>query len=153
MSTPALQCYAGSGKGEVALFKLNDVIFGATAGDAFEVGSLGVHQPRGMRVAEFIGENGRELRAIGSQSGRGTLVIRGTHGSKAGIIRGLERAACKQYKKGEQSRFHGSGTLLKSLNRCKSFHAVVPGDLGVHGGVHSGTAPDFSLAPGGTSGE
>ena len=62
-----------------------------------------------MRVAEVIGENGREFRAIGTQSGRGTLVISGTHGSKARIIRGLERDTCEQHKKGEQSRFHSSG--------------------------------------------
>jgi hypothetical protein len=71
-----------------------------------------------MRVAEFIGEDGREFRAIGRQSGRGPLVIRGAHGSKARILRGMERDAREHCEKGEQNRFHGSGTLLNSLNQC-----------------------------------
>ena len=43
MGTPALERDAGSGKGKVPLFKVNDVIFGATADDALDVRSLGVH--------------------------------------------------------------------------------------------------------------
>ena len=44
MSAAALQCNASGGKREVALLKFNDVVLGAPAGDAFDVGFPGVHQ-------------------------------------------------------------------------------------------------------------
>ena len=45
MSTPALQCDPGSRESEVALLKLNHMVFGATTDNALNVGSLRVHHP------------------------------------------------------------------------------------------------------------
>ena len=43
MSATALQGDASGGKREVSLLKLDEVVFGAPAGNAFHVGFLGVH--------------------------------------------------------------------------------------------------------------
>src|SRR5258708_1744432 len=106
VSTPALQCYSGSREGEVALLKMNHVVFGATADDALNVRSLRVNHPRGMCVAKFIGENCLELFSICSQSSRDTLVIRGAHGSETRIIRSVERHRGEQNENRKQARFH-----------------------------------------------
>src|SRR5262249_8293894 len=97
-----------------------------------------INDAGGMCVTKFIGEDCPELFSIRSQSSRDTLVIRGAHGSKTRIIRGLERDVREHCKKGAKSRFHGAGKVVNSVNWCKSFYAVLPsvdslGDLGMHG--------------------
>src|SRR5262245_4710560 len=138
VSTPALQCDAGGRESEVALLKLNHVVFRATAIDALNVRTFRINNARGMCVTKFIGEDCPEPFSIRSQSSRDTLVIRGAHGGETRIIRSLKCHGSEQYDNGKQGRFHGSGMILKSLKPCKSFYAVVPGvdspgNLDMHG--------------------
>jgi hypothetical protein len=90
VSTPALQRDAGSWESEVALLKLNHVIFRATAGDALHVRAFRINDARGMCVTKFIGEDCPELLSIRSQSCRDPLVIRGAHGGETRIFRSLK---------------------------------------------------------------